>query len=121
MALVQALSGMENYQKECRPKAQGLFDEVARSERILISESRFCSSTTAFKLAYLGRQQDCPTPNASVWPNDLKRHWSHCMSTTVLAKVLIPMREESAPICRSAVAERPLSSILLQKFAFVRY
>jgi hypothetical protein len=64
MVLVQALSGMEKYQKKCQPKADGLFNEDVRSERILISESRSRWSNTSFNLACLGRQQDCPTPSA---------------------------------------------------------
>jgi hypothetical protein len=122
----------EKYQKKCQPKAEGLFNEDARSERILISESRSCWSNTSFNLACLGRQQDCPTPSA-------RSYCSRAMETIslaekpqttqvtlqaykVIAKVLIPVREESAPICRSAVAERPLSSTLLQKSAvtFIR-
>jgi hypothetical protein len=118
-----SLSGIEKYQKKCQPKAQGLFIEDTRSERILISESRSCSSKTAFNLACLGRQLDCPTPSArSYCLRNSDRHWLHYKMATVPAKVLIPMREKSAPICRSAVAERPLSSILLQGFAvtFIR-
>jgi hypothetical protein len=52
------------YQKKCQPKAEGLFIEDARSERIMISEGRSCWSNTSFNLACLGRQQDCPTPSA---------------------------------------------------------
>ena len=53
MVLIQGLSGIEKYQMNCQGKAQGLFNEDARSERILISESKYCPSNTAFSLVCL--------------------------------------------------------------------